>query len=186
MEDSIKLLEETYGFKFTDKPLTIPLNFVYSSNTTIAWAGVSGLIVNNGHDNTPTITATVKSSSTNTDTATTLTVTNSTNSNITLESDIKIINESSLTTTVQITGNDLANTIQGGSNDDTLNGGKGNDKLTGGKGEDLFVYNDGDGNDVITDYSTNDKIALASGTVNAVTVEVEDKNVTFTIEKAAA
>ena len=51
------------------------------------------------------------------------------------------------------TGNDLANTIVGGSGADTLNGAGGNDVLTGGAGNDIFVYSTLNfGNDIITDF----------------------------------
>ncbi|MBR2734344.1 MAG: calcium-binding protein, partial [Selenomonadaceae bacterium] len=53
MEDAIKLIEETYEFKFTDKPLTLPLYLVHQPGNAPAWAGVSGITANlsNGGDN---------------------------------------------------------------------------------------------------------------------------------------
>ncbi|MBR0061750.1 MAG: hypothetical protein IJP68_09770, partial [Selenomonadaceae bacterium] len=68
---------------------------------------------------------------------------------------------------VKITGNKLANSIEGGSGNDTLNGGKGNDTLTGGNGKDIFVYSAG--KDVITDYTAEDKISITSGTAQVTT-----------------
>ena len=81
--------------------------------------------------------------------------------------------------TMNITGNDLGNTISGGKKADTIQGGtgadsinggagndsiiggKGNDYLYGGAGKDVFVYNDGDGNDTIQDYTAGqDKIRI--------------------------
>jgi Ca2+-binding RTX toxin-like protein len=53
-------------------------------------------------------------------------------------------------------GNDLANIIVGGSNDQVLNGGKGDDVLTGGAGADTFVFQPGSGHDVITDFNVTD------------------------------
>ena len=47
MEDALNLIEETYGFSFTDKPLTLPLSFVYDTNSTAsAWGGVGGVTIN--------------------------------------------------------------------------------------------------------------------------------------------
>ena len=94
--------------------------------------------------------------------STLLTVNNSTKSPVTVGSAVKVINASSRTNAVKITGNKLANSIAGGSGNDTLNGGKGNDTLTGGKGKDIFVYSAG--NDLITDYAAEDKISITSGT----------------------
>ena len=53
MEDALKLIEETYGFKFTDKPLTIPLYLVHQPSDAPAWAGLGGITANlsNGGDN---------------------------------------------------------------------------------------------------------------------------------------
>ena len=66
----------------------------------------------------------------------------------------------------------------GEAGNDTLSGGYGDDTLTGGKGADVFYYYNGDGNDVITDYqSGDDKIYLASGTVDSVTMK--SNNVIF-------
>ncbi|MBR1805453.1 MAG: hypothetical protein IJ774_03595, partial [Selenomonadaceae bacterium] len=50
VENSLKLIEETYGFTFSDKPLSIPLYFVYESDKAPAWAGVGGLTINTAHD----------------------------------------------------------------------------------------------------------------------------------------
>ena len=117
----------------------------------------------------------------------TLNVTNSTKSPVTVGSSVKVIDASKRTTNVKITGNKLANTIQGGSKKDSLYGGKGNDSilgnagndkiygqagndtlwggagndtLKGGDGDDVFIYSAG--KDVITDYTSGDKISLGS------------------------
>ena len=98
------------------------------------------------------------------DTTTTLTVTNSTKSPVTINSAIKIVDASTRTKAVKITGNALDNTITGGTSSDTLNGGKGNDVLTGGNGADIFIWSAG--NDTITDYGTgNDKISIGSASI---------------------
>ena len=120
------------------------------------------------------------------------TVTNSTSSPVTVGSAVKIINASSRTKAVKITGNALDNSIVGGTKNDTIYGGKGNDTLTGGKGNDklagqsgndtlwggagndslwggkgndTFIYQAGDGKDKIFDYSSGDilKILKADG-----------------------
>jgi Ca2+-binding RTX toxin-like protein len=46
------------------------------------------------------------------------------------------------TTQINAVGNDLANEMRGGANNDTLRGGLGSDKLTGGAGNDTFVFTD--------------------------------------------
>ena len=46
MNDALKLIEDTYGFSFTGKPLTIPLTFVYQPGYGTAWASTGGLTVN--------------------------------------------------------------------------------------------------------------------------------------------
>ena len=52
-----------------------------------------------------------------------------------------------------ITGNALANTLEGQGGSDVLNGGGGNDRVTGGTGADRFVYVPSGGNDRIVDFS---------------------------------
>ena len=118
---------------------------------------------------------------------------NTTPVSVTVGSDILTADASARTKAIKITGNALANTIQGGSGNDTLygnngndslnggggsdslnggsgndtlSGGKGNDTLTGGLGRDVFLHTAG--NDVITDYTAGqDTIRLASGSVTA-------------------
>ena len=107
----------------------------------------------------------VKGTETTDSTSDTVTVTDSTSSPVTVGSAVKVIDASSRTKAVKITGNSINNTITGGSGNDTLSGLAGNDLLTGGKGNDLFVYSAG--KDTVTDYGTgNDKIS--------VTADVED------------
>ena len=114
-------------------------------------------------------------------------VNNSTSSPYTAASGVEFIDATSRTTTVQITGNELNNTILGGSDNDTLYGengadsllgGAGADKLYGGAGDDIliggagndslwgndgantFVYNAGDGKDLITGFGENDSLII--------------------------
>ena len=81
-------------------------------------------------------------------------------------SKVRKINASALTTGVEIIGNDLGNTINGGKGDDTLTGGEGNDSLKGGNGNDLFIYTGG--NDIIDDY----KAGQDSIQINTTNIEV--------------
>ncbi len=91
---------------------------------------------------------------------TTLTVTNATSSPVTINSAIEVVDASTRTKAVKITGNALDNTLTGGSGNDTLNGNSGDDLLTGGGGADVFIY--GAGSDTVTDYGTGDKLSLTS------------------------
>ena len=122
-----------------------------------------------------------------------LTVTNSSKSSVTVDSSIEVIDASSRTKAVKITGNALDNTILGGTGKDSLNGGAGNDKLYGdsgndtlkggagndelwggvgndklygGDGKDIFVYRPGEGTDTIYDWAADDmlKILKPNGT----------------------
>ncbi|MCY1547383.1 RTX calcium-binding nonapeptide repeat (4 copies) [compost metagenome] len=52
-------------------------------------------------------------------------------------------------------GNDLANTLSGGSGNDRLTGGAGDDVLVGGVGNDIFVFGAGFGHDRILDFDAN-------------------------------
>ncbi len=89
---------------------------------------------------------------------------------------VKNVNAAALKSGVKIIGNDLNNSLKGGSGDDTLDGGAGNDTLTGGKGNDLFIFSGG--NDVITDYAAGDKISV-SGAIKKATVN--DSDVVLTV-----
>lgn len=61
-------------------------------------------------------------------------------------------------TTINGTGGDGNDVIDGGSMEDTIEGGRGDDTLTGGGGADTFVIRDGHGNDTITDFSSGQDI----------------------------
>ena len=87
---------------------------------------------------------------------------------------VKTISGAAVAYDISITGNKLMNKIIGGDGNDTLIGGKGNDTLTGGEGADVFVYNKGDGLDVITDYTSDDKISLAAGLLEDISVSGSD------------
>jgi Ca2+-binding RTX toxin-like protein len=62
-------------------------------------------------------------------------------------------------------GNELANTISGGSGNDRLEGGVGNDRLTGGEGADTYVFGRGDKKDTIVngDSGGADRLLFESG-----------------------
>ena len=90
-------------------------------------------------------------------------------------SSVKTIDASKVKSNAYIIGNNIANSIKGGSGADTLNGGKGNDTLTGGSGKDVFMFASGEGNDVITDYVTGqDSIKLTKGSVGTATTSGKD------------
>ena len=108
--------------------------------------------------------------STKTTVSTTVTVTNATSSPVTVGSAVKVINATSRTTAVKITGNALANTIRGGSGVDTIYGGAGNDSILGNNGNDkLFgdAGNDkllgGNGADTLTGGKGNDSLTGGAG-----------------------
>jgi len=148
-------------------------------------------------------------------TSTTLTLTNDDNAKQTLPAQIVKADAAARTKITRIVGNELDNTILGGSKadtiygkdgddyvagnngndkilgqngDDTLWGGKGADTLTGGKGNDLFVYTAG--KDVIADYESGDKISLGADVTGA-SLKGSDSVLKFgsgtlTVKKASA
>ncbi len=102
--------------------------------------------------------------------STTLTVTNSTSSPVTVGSAVETIDASTRTTAVKITGNDLDNTIIGGTGKNSLIGGKGNDSIVGNSGNDYLsgsAGNDsvigGAGNDKLFGYAGNDYLSGSAG-----------------------
>ncbi len=79
------------------------------------------------------------------------------------------IDGSAASSTINITGNKLANyiiagnngsTLDGGAGNDTLWGGAGNDSLYGGAGNDTFIYKAGEGIDKIFDYQSGDMLQI--------------------------
>ena len=79
---------------------------------------------------------------------TTLNITDDINSPLTAGDEIKIINASKRKTAVEIIGNDIANTINGGSKGDTI------------YGADTFVYMNGDGKDSIYGFDNDDLLQI--------------------------
>jgi Ca2+-binding RTX toxin-like protein len=78
--------------------------------------------------------------------------------------EIEFLTANAGSTGLALTGNDFANTIQGGSGndvlranagDDTITGGAGNDTMSGGAGNDVFKFLTGFGHDFITDFDSN-------------------------------
>ncbi len=70
------------------------------------------------------------------------------------------------TSSVNGTGNTLANVLVGNAGDNVLDGGAGNDTLTGGSGADTYVFGIGSGSDTVNAYHTDagvDKIQFGSG-----------------------
>ena len=111
----------------------------------------------------------------------------SSSSKSTLSSWREVGDASERTKAIKLTGNELDNTILGGSGkdtlygadgddslvgnagndklygqngDDTLWGGIGNDTLKGGDGADVFIYNAGEGKDVISDFANDDFLQI--------------------------
>ena len=91
--------------------------------------------------------------------------------------------DASAAASVSITGNSKNNLISGGNGSNILYGGTGNDTLTGGGGADIFIYGQvkNEGKDVITDYAEEDKISVASGEIDSVSVVKKSSDVTFKI-----
>ncbi len=115
---------------------------------------------------------------------------------------IKVINAQNTTKSIEIKGNDSANTILGGKNvntlygyggndtlkggtgndfiyggtgNDALYGGKGDDNLYGGAGNNVFYFAQGDGTDRINDFkSGKDKIHYTSGGLSKVKLSGRD------------
>lgn len=95
--------------------------------------------------------------------------TNNNTSKVVMTSNIEIADASSRTKSIKIKGNDLNNSIIGGSGNDTLEGGKGNDSLWGNAGADTFIYNYDDGDDVIYGFANDDMLKITGsfyGTYN--------------------
>lgn len=99
-----------------------------------------------------------------------LTVTNKTSSPLTVDVATGIIDASSRTKAIKITGNGLANTIIGGSKNDSLYGRAGNDSIIGNAGNDKLYGSNGNdtlsggkGNDTLWGDAGNDKLYGGAG-----------------------
>lgn len=86
----------------------------------------------------------------------TLTLTNDDNWNQTIDSIIKLVDATKREKVTKITGNELNNTILGGSAKDIINGDDGNDSLVGNGGDDSLFG--GDGNDILTGNNGSDSL----------------------------
>lgn len=84
------------------------------------------------------------------------TLTNSNSSNVSIGTDMGVVDASKRTKAIQITGNALANFISGGSKNDSIYGGAGNDSILGNSGNDKLF---GDtGNDILFGSKGNDSL----------------------------
>ena len=128
----------------------------------------------------------------------------------TLASGIPEVDASSRTKAIKIAGNELDNTIFGGSGNDylygkdgddyiegnkgadklygqngndTLWGGIGNDTLEGGAGADVFIYASGEGKDVISGFEDDDML-LITGAFSA-SVNSSAKSIAFKVDSTA-
>ncbi len=100
----------------------------------------------------------------------------------------RFLDGSKTTKDISITGNNIGNSIYGGSGSDTLTGGAGDDKLTGGAGNDTliggagsdkFVYSEGE--DTINDYAEEDMIDFGyDASITKTTLGNNGKDVVFT------
>ena len=102
--------------------------------------------------------------------STTLNLTNVAVSSLTVGDSIQVINASSRTTAIQIIGNDLDNTIDGGTGSDTLYGGEGNDSVFSGGWYDWWrgsygndILDGGAGNDSLLGFRGNDTLIGGTG-----------------------
>ena len=87
---------------------------------------------------------------------------------------VKTVNATKVTNNLEIVGNNLNNSLVGGTGSDIIGGESGDDTLTGGKGSDIFVHYSG--NDVITDYKAGtDKIYLDDTKIIKTKVSGKDK-----------
>ncbi|MBE8949105.1 MAG: hypothetical protein SR3Q1_00670 [Quinella sp. 3Q1] len=104
--------------------------------------------------------------------STTLTLTEASSSSLTVGDSIQVIDASSRTTPIQITGNDLDNTINGGTGRDTIYGGAGNDSVFSGVGYHYWwgysyygndILDGGAGNDTLLGFRGNDTLIGGEG-----------------------
>ena len=135
--------------------------------------------------------------------------TNSSAAKVTLASASKTASADARTTAINITGNDLNNSILGGSGkdviygedgEDGLIGGKGNDKLYGGDGDDTligglgndslwgddgsntFVFNAGEGKDLITGFGEDDILQFNDINIDDIVVSKTTSALTFNFD----
>ena len=73
---------------------------------------------------------------------------------------VKFIDASKCTKRTSIGGNELANSIVGGSGNDFINTGYGADTVLGGAGNDTFIYRANEGTDRIMDYASGDMLKI--------------------------
>ena len=84
------------------------------------------------------------------------------------------INAESVSSAVNIIGNNKANRIIAGNHGSTLNGGKGKDSLIGGNGSDIFIYENKSGNKIIQNYTSSDAISLVGAQISDIYTKNKD------------
>ena len=95
-----------------------------------------------------------------------------------------VVDASSRTSAVKITGNALDNSILGGSAKDTLYGDEGNDFLSGGYGNDTLYGDNGDsGNDSLSGGYGNDYLSGGKGYDNFLYEEGDGNDVIYGFDK---
>ena len=117
------------------------------------------------------------------------TFTNSNKANVTISTDMGVVDASKRTKSVQITGNALANSISGGSKNDSIYGGAGNDSILGNAGNDkLFgdagndILKGGKGNDSLWGGKGNDSLWGDAGSDTFIYESGDGKDVIFGFE----
>ena len=86
------------------------------------------------------------------------------------------------TAAINLTGNEVAQSIYGNAGANVLNGGGGNDYLVGGAGNDRFVFTGLPGNDTIADFASgSDKIDLSAFGITMTDVSASTTNGTTTL-----
>ena len=92
------------------------------------------------------------------------------------------INAAIISTGVEITANDLDNSIKGSKGADYISGGYGNDTVSLGAGDDVYIYSGGD--DYISDYvAGHDSIQIAVDNVENITANTIGANVVYTMDE---
>ena len=147
----------------------VVLNIGYSS-ITIKDAANKAINVSTGKINTGGGSSTVSTSNN-------VTLDSSASGIYTVESSVKNIDASKTSKGIYIVGNNLSNSIKGGSGKDILGGVGGNDTLIGGAGSDTFAFASNEGNDVITDYSAAQKDQISLINDNSISTLTSGNNV---------